>query len=1033
MQNDPGVSGASSMTEYLVRLERRIYAAAELLPRQGPITKFAFLNPLQGLEHEHFDAVMAKVLDLYGNQPYLDDDRYRQMLWRGRITDKDLRAVLAEDLGTRANETVGGLTPRIEARLAMLVHPLPFGHRRELDWVLSESEALWRFRPEVTAAQQDRAIDDNRHWVLADRHPRAVSILNAQLGSATDSAIRTMKRSDWEAVYLRLTWQLIESGVQDVMDAGNPDIPGGHPAAARHSRGLPSASSPEVDELLIRFTSAFLDQGYASRGLPGVERGYLAAFFLLYAKRSWVTPRWRRSLAAEINRISEAGWSSLELVDRSLRRLGVSDTDTDTFIRSTLLALRGFSGMIWQSETRADLFTKPSPRGTLVEYLAIRLLLLAIFHEQHSASSSIDRTGVAARQMGGDASGESATLATPRQMAFLLFELAQVLLWQPKAIAEVTPTQWREWVEEMRSFSDHHRRRIFHAAFERQLARMAMRAVSVRAGAGPMVPKTNSLQIVCCIDAREESLRRHLEEIEPTVETFGMAGFFGVPMYYRGAGDAGFSALCPIVIKPAHWVIEEAVYSLEESQRTRAQVRRWIGSAQRGFQTQSRGSLGGAVLSTLFGPLATIPMLSRILMPRLTANLNHTARQFVAPPAVTRLRLEREADQPAGPEDERFGFTLDEMIEIAKRALEDIGLTKSFAPLVILLGHGSSCVNNPHESAYHCGACAGNAGGPNARALAGMLNDPRVRRRLIADNLVIPEETHFMGAMHNTATEEMMFYDLELLPTRKRKQIRAARDLLSEAAKRNAHERCRRFDSAALDLTPDQALLHVQNRSEDLAQTRPEYGNGSNAICFVGRRARIRGLFLDRRAFLMSYDPTADRGEREILARILAAVVPVCQGINSLYTLSAIDPGGWGSGTKLPHNVTSLIGVMDGAASDLRPGLPWQGVDIHEPVRLLFIIETTPDAMRKVMSNHPLIARIIRNHWAHLATLDPESGKIHRFSKDDFIPLELEESLPDSSWELPVAIDSIHWYGGRRDHLPFALLRPVGRTAVVAS
>jgi uncharacterized protein YbcC (UPF0753/DUF2309 family) len=139
-------------------------------------------------------------------------------------------------------------------------------------------------------------------------------------------------------------------------------------------------------------------------------------------------------------------------------------------------------------------------------------------------------------------------------------------------------------------------------------------------------------------------------------------------------------------------------------------------------------------------------------------------------------------------------------------------------------------------------------------------------------------------------------------------------------------------------LSAVESLLHVQERAEDLAQTRPEYGNCTNEMCFVGRRSRIRGLYLDRRSFLMSYDKSQDTDKNMILARILGAVIPVCEGINMLYTLSAIDSSGWGSGTKLPHNVTSLLGVMDGAASDLRTGLPWQGVDIHEPVRILFIV-----------------------------------------------------------------------------------------------
>ena len=56
-----------------------------------------------------------------------------------------------------------------------------------------------------------------------------------------------------------------------------------------------------------------------------------------------------------------------------------------------------------------------------------------------------------------------------------------------------------------------------------------------------------------------------------------------------------------------------------------------------------------------------------------------------------------------------------------------------------------------------------------------------------------------------------------------------------------AHERARRFQSAPLTLPFAAARRHVEARAEDLAQTRPECGHATNAICFVGRRERTRG------------------------------------------------------------------------------------------------------------------------------------------------------------------------------------------------
>jgi uncharacterized protein YbcC (UPF0753/DUF2309 family) len=295
-----------------------------------------------------------------------------------------------------------------------------------------------------------------------------------------------------------------------------------------------------------------------------------------------------------------------------------------------------------------------------------------------------------------------------------------------------------------------------------------------------------------------------------------------------------------------------------------------------------------------------------------------------------------------------------------------------------------------------------------------MLNDSRVRGILANRGLSIPRETVFLGGLHNTCDDTISFFDLDLLPRSHFNDFDAASKTLGEICQRNAHERCRRFESASLDLSAAEAHRHVKERSEDLAQARPEFGNATNAMCIVGRRDRFRGLFLDRRSFMHSYDPTSDDDEHSILTRILGAVVPVCSGINLQYFFSSIDPFGWGSGTKLPHNVTSLLGVMDGAASDLRSGLPLQGVEIHEPMRLLFIIETTPAGIEQVMEQNPAVRQILRNGWAQLALLSPQSSELLVYRDGQFTPHKIGEE------ELPVTTSSFDWYRGWRGNLQFA-------------
>lgn len=1019
---DVRTEGAS---DRLSQLRAILDHAAHLLPAQGPITVFIHHNTLHAFEDLSFDQGVRKGAEIFGCRPYLPIDKFHQHLASGRIRAADLEAVVAEDLGSRSREPVLLLGTQFDLYLAMLLYPTWTAPQAELHWFVAQTDALTTFRREVTPAIRERLLVETRHWAMRDlrgEKPGNLSestreTLAALLDSYGEGNLESRDGSTWESFTLQALWRVIRDAIDDLP----PSPPLRHHMVRPRDVLLHATGQDDdlrVNEILIRFCSAFLDQGIAQSTLPCRGEGLLKSFCTLYKDARFLPQRWLRDLPAELRRLESLGSTPLESIRDSLEAMGISPEEWDDAIIESLLSLRGWAGMIRQMETRADRVAHPVPEGSLTEYLAVRLIL-----ERLAARDT------ARRELGFD--GPLAELrdvlpardfdfeerTTADQRAFQIFQLAQVLGWNPGALARLTTSEWRHLVEQIEGFTTIEQCRLFQRAFERRYRNQALDAIAAAKAAGERAStparQTPKFQIVCCLDEREESFRRHLEELEPDAETFGVAGFFSVAMYFRGAADAHFVPLCPVVVRPKHWVAESVGFAHEQSHRTRARIRKTIGSAAHRLHQGTRSGAGGAVLSAALGALATIPLVARVLLPRLTSRIRSSAARLVRAPDVTQLQIERVQSEP-GQEVGQLGFSVAEMTDIAERLLRDIGLTKSFAPVVILLGHGSNSVNNPHKSAYDCGACGGNAGGPNARAAAQMLNDPRVRERLAARGLVIPTETAFVGGFHNTCDDSVSYFDLDRLPLWSVDVFAHARQVIERTCDRNAHERSRRFQSAPLTMPFSAARRHVEARAEDLAQTRPECGHATNAICFVGRRQRTRGLFLDRRAFLASYDPKQDDAGASVLTRILQAAIPVCAGINLEYYFSFIDPVGWGCGTKLPHNVTSLLGVMDGAASDLRPGLPWQMVEIHEPVRLLVIVETTTPIMLDIMKQNESLGKLIRNGWVQLAVVDPDSADIHLFHGGAFVPHEPEAT------RLPVVDSSVDWYRGWRDHLGFA-------------
>jgi uncharacterized protein YbcC (UPF0753/DUF2309 family) len=474
-----------------------------------------------------------------------------------------------------------------------------------------------------------------------------------------------------------------------------------------------------------------------------------------------------------------------------------------------------------------------------------------------------------------------------------------------------------------------------------------------------------SFQGLFCMDDRECSFRRHIEHIDNQAATFGTAAFFNFEFYFQPINGKFHTKLCPAPVTPK--------YLIKEEHRKKKQARDLL------YHKQSHSLLFGWIISQTLGFSSAFKLFLNIFKPSMspatTASFKHLHKK-------SKLVIENKSNEKV--DDLQVGFTIEEMANRVEGLLKSIGLVSNFSSIVYVVGHGATSVNNTHYAGYDCGACCGRPSSVNAKVFAYAANHPKVRAILKERGIIIPEETQFLPALHDTTRDEIAFYDEDILS--ENNKIAHLQNIITfeKALANNAKERSRRFDT--IDSTETIKKVHekVKRRSLSLFEPRPELNHATNAMCVVGRRSLSKQLFLDRRSFLNSYDYQID-ATGDYLSIILGQVAPVAGGINLEYYFSRVDNQKLGAGSKLPHNVMGLIGVANGIDGDLRPGLPSQMIEVHDPIRLLAVVEHFPEVVKKAISKNPATYEWYKNEWLRLAVIHPETKQILVFENEEFI------------------------------------------------
>lgn len=656
-----------------------------------------------------------------------------------------------------------------------------------------------------------------------------------------------------------------------------------------------------LDRVMVKWLSAFLDEGLAEWEMPFKSLG----FYKAWRKLAPYDDDFKGIKVSDIPKNSKDAMASL--------LSGLSDEQIQDIFTYHLAALPGWTGYIKHRKTNQPLWQDKYPMD-LEEYLAVRLWT--------------------AKHLGIAFLVEPSVVETSRKIKELQY------IWL----------------------------KAWEKSWQLELVRM-LKDTPDKSGSNKSEYEIPDAQMVFCIDTRSELIRRHVES-KGSYETFGYAGFFGIAMDYDNERDGIVQKSCPPIVDSCYTVSEEAVeggqLSKQNKDRKNELVKFWDYFLKR-MKNMLPSTFGFVEGSGFF---YGFNLVARTIAP--VAAWRFANREKVTYETICEPELKTVGSTVAVP--------IAEQAAIIKSGFDLMGW-KNFAPLVIFVGHGSHSANNPFASSLDCGACAASPGRHNARMLAKMANNDQVRAFLSSEfGIDIPSSTLFIGAEHNTTTDEIQLFDSNLSDHHK-KLVSNIKSNLKKAQLSATRERLGIAGNSVA-----QAKINASNWGE----TRPEWGLAKNASFVIAPRKATMHHNLNGRCFLHSYDWKIDK-EGKALEAIMQGPMVVTQWINNHYYFATVDNEKFGSGTKTIHNITGQFGAVQGNGGDLKMGLPWESLyssenkPYHTPIRLSVIVQAPKERVNTILSRNEKLRSLVENEWIHLIIMDPKDNTEVYWKENQFL------------------------------------------------